>query len=198
MDAAEFGKRVALLRKKKGLTQGELAETLGISNKTISRWETGEGYPDVAIFLDLARALNTSVDYLLSGETPPVGDSKVSLKKRLFSEEETLKIVKILITINLAAFACMIIYLILATTSFCLWKHGYDCYDFTYSIGCISEVLLPVGPVICLICSGLTVLIGIIEKSKKLFIRGVIILFLSIATFDIGHLYALITYFFAP
>lgn len=41
MEAAEFGKRIMKLRKQKGMTQAKLAEQINVSNKTISRWETG-------------------------------------------------------------------------------------------------------------------------------------------------------------
>ncbi len=57
MNSKDFGKRVAALRKEKGLTQSELAEKLNISNKAISRWETGEGYPEITILPSLAVSL---------------------------------------------------------------------------------------------------------------------------------------------
>ncbi|MEF2783199.1 MAG: helix-turn-helix transcriptional regulator, partial [Clostridium sp.] len=44
-----FAKRLVNLRKKKGYTQAELAEKLNVSNKTVSRWETAEGYPDISL-----------------------------------------------------------------------------------------------------------------------------------------------------
>ncbi|MBR6585629.1 MAG: helix-turn-helix transcriptional regulator, partial [Firmicutes bacterium] len=45
MNSKLFGEKISALRKAKGLTQAQLAESLNVSNKTISRWETGEGYP---------------------------------------------------------------------------------------------------------------------------------------------------------
>ena len=66
MNSKDFGKRVADLRKGKGLTQSELAEKLNISNKAISRWETGEGYPEITILPSLAKELGVSIDELLS------------------------------------------------------------------------------------------------------------------------------------
>lgn len=66
MNSKDFGRRVAILRKEKGLTQIELAQKLNVSNKAISRWETGEGYPEITILASLARELGVTVDELLS------------------------------------------------------------------------------------------------------------------------------------
>ena len=66
MNSKDFGKRVAALRREKGLTQSELAQKLNISNKAISRWETGEGYPEITILPSLAKELGVTVDDLLN------------------------------------------------------------------------------------------------------------------------------------
>ena len=70
MTEPEFAARLKSLRKAKNMTQQELADLLGVSNKSVSRWETG-GYPDVAMLGPLAKALGVTVDDLL-GETPPL------------------------------------------------------------------------------------------------------------------------------
>lgn len=62
------GSAVKSLRLKQNLTQKELAETLMVSDKTISKWETGKGYPDISLLEPLAAALGVSVAELLSGE----------------------------------------------------------------------------------------------------------------------------------
>lgn len=62
------GSTVRELREKKKLTQKQLAETLCISDKTISKWETGRGLPDISLLEPLAFALGISVAELLSGE----------------------------------------------------------------------------------------------------------------------------------
>lgn len=62
------GKMIRELREKKKMTQSELAEKLFISNKTISKWETDKGLPDIGILSDLAMALGISVADLLLGE----------------------------------------------------------------------------------------------------------------------------------
>lgn len=68
MDSKKIGKVIAKRRKEKGMTQGELAERLSVSNKTISKWETGAGLPDISILVDLASVLDISVDDLLRGK----------------------------------------------------------------------------------------------------------------------------------
>lgn len=70
MTELEFGERLKKYRKAKHMTQQELADRLGVSNKSISRWESGS-YPDVATLSPLAKILGVTVDDLL-GETPPL------------------------------------------------------------------------------------------------------------------------------
>lgn len=65
-----FGERLKKYRKEKHLTQQELAERVGVSDKTVSRWESGGGYPDVPVLVPLARALGVTVDDLLDDRRP--------------------------------------------------------------------------------------------------------------------------------
>lgn len=62
------GEFIARRRKELGLTQRELAEQLGVTNKAVSKWETGQGMPDVGMLLELSRVLQVSVDEILEGE----------------------------------------------------------------------------------------------------------------------------------
>lgn len=64
---SKFSDLLYELRKEKNLTQSELAEKLGITNKAVSKWETGEAMPDTAQLLPLAEILGVSVDELLRG-----------------------------------------------------------------------------------------------------------------------------------
>ena len=57
------------LREKNNLTQAELAERLCISDKTVSKWETGKGYPDISLLEPLAKNLGVSITELISGNT---------------------------------------------------------------------------------------------------------------------------------
>ena len=68
MDAKTTGKFISILRKEKNMTQTALAEELNISNRTVSKWENGDGFPDITILPQLASILSVSVDELLKGE----------------------------------------------------------------------------------------------------------------------------------
>ncbi len=78
MNSIECGRFIAQLRKEKQITQMELAEMLKVSNSAISRWETGEGYPDISIFPKLAEVLNVTVDELLKGEKIPQEEKRTT------------------------------------------------------------------------------------------------------------------------
>ena len=67
MDAQEIGTMIQRLREQQNLTQKALAERLAVSDKTISKWETGRGLPDMALFQPLAEALQVSISELFSG-----------------------------------------------------------------------------------------------------------------------------------
>lgn len=68
MDNKKIGSFIAERRKKKGLTQEELGEKLGVSNKTISRWENGNYMPDLSLLEPLSKELEISLNELLAGE----------------------------------------------------------------------------------------------------------------------------------
>lgn len=66
----QLGKRIATLRKQRGLTQEALAEALGISAQAVSKWETDASCPDISLLPKLAAELGVTVDALLSDSAP--------------------------------------------------------------------------------------------------------------------------------
>lgn len=72
MNVEKIGEQIAVLRKSKGLTQGELGERLGISFQAVSKWERGETLPDITLLPDLASILETTVDFILNGNEKTV------------------------------------------------------------------------------------------------------------------------------
>lgn len=64
----EFGEKLQELRKQKGLTQEELAESLYVSRTAISKWESGRGYPNIDSLKAISKFFSVSIDELLSGE----------------------------------------------------------------------------------------------------------------------------------
>ena len=67
MNEAKVGERIAALRTERKMTQADLAEKLGVSDKAVSKWELGGCYPDVTMFPLIADIFGVSVDYLMRG-----------------------------------------------------------------------------------------------------------------------------------
>jgi len=65
-----FSENLQMIRKKNQLSQEELAEMLGVSRQAVSKWELGEGYPEVEKLLILSKKLNVSLDSLMTGSIP--------------------------------------------------------------------------------------------------------------------------------
>ena len=76
MNQYVLGNVIRELREKKQLTQAQLSEKLGVSDKTVSKWETGKGYPDITLLEAIANTLSVSVAELLSGN--PVQNANIS------------------------------------------------------------------------------------------------------------------------
>lgn len=74
MDQEKIGKFIASCRKKAGLTQAALAEKLNVTDRAVSKWETGRCLPDVAVMLELCKLLNININELLTGEHIAVDD----------------------------------------------------------------------------------------------------------------------------
>ena len=70
------GGTIKALREKQNLTQAELADKIGVSSKTVSKWETAKGLPDITLLQPLAAALGVSLIELMNGE--PVANHNVS------------------------------------------------------------------------------------------------------------------------
>ena len=83
MDSKIIGEFIKEQRALKNLTQKQLAEKLGVTDKAISRWETGKGIPDVSLLIPLSNALGVSVHEILLGE-------KIEEEKKIEKYEETI------------------------------------------------------------------------------------------------------------
>lgn len=76
MDQAGTGRLIADCRKGKGLTQAQLAEKLNITDRAVSKWETGKSMPDASVMLELCQILGVSANELLSGEKNEINNHK--------------------------------------------------------------------------------------------------------------------------
>ena len=83
MDQVKIGKFIADCRKKNNMTQMQLAERLGITDRAVSKWENGKAMPDSSIMLALCDALKISVNDLLSGEVVTMNDYNEKMEKNL-------------------------------------------------------------------------------------------------------------------
>ena len=83
MDQIKIGKFIADCRKKKNLTQMQLAEKINITDRAVSKWETGKAMPDSSIMLELCDILEISVNELLSGEMIEMKDYNQIAEKNL-------------------------------------------------------------------------------------------------------------------
>lgn len=85
MDSKKIGAFIAVNRKKKGLTQEQLGERLGVTNKTISRWENGNYMPDLSMLEPLSKELEITLNELLAGEEIREEESAARAEKNLIS-----------------------------------------------------------------------------------------------------------------
>lgn len=122
MDLIKIGNFIALLRKEKGLTQVQLADMIGVSDKTISKWERGNGLPDVSLMLPLCDALGINVNELLTGERIADADYKKKAEDNMMNlikerEENKKKLVNSAITGLIATISFVTIVLIVVIYS---------------------------------------------------------------------------------
>ena len=133
MNQLVTGKFIALKRKQKNLTQEQLAEKLGVSNKTISKWETGLSVPDSSMLIILANELDTTVSELLGEPVaePTTDDLKIlseklevinlQLAKRSITKVKTIR----WILISLCAVIVVIFIALASTNNFYLnWNYN--------------------------------------------------------------------------
>ena len=85
MDQVKIGKFIAECRKNNNLTQMQLAEKLNITDRAVSKWETGKSMPDSGVMLDLCKELKISVNELLSGEKIKKEDEQDNFEKNILS-----------------------------------------------------------------------------------------------------------------
>ncbi len=83
MDQISIGRFISQRRKAQGLTQAQLAEKLGITDRAVSKWETGKSLPDASIMLELCRLLKITVNDLLCGEIVSMDHYNEKMEKNL-------------------------------------------------------------------------------------------------------------------
>ena len=119
MDQIKIGKFIAACRKSVGLTQMQLAEKLNITDRAVSKWETGRSLPDSALMLDLCDILEISVNDLLNGEVVSMENYNKEMEKQLLEaiqqkQEADKRLLKLEITMGIIAVLPLIAAVIIA------------------------------------------------------------------------------------
>lgn len=101
MNKNNIGQLISSRRKEKGLTQQELGDLLSVSSKTISKWETGNGMPDITILNKISQELEISIEELLNGKINNKEDivNKIKINKNMIAIISIILIIIILLTI---------------------------------------------------------------------------------------------------
>lgn len=109
MDQIKIGQFIAHKRKECGFTQRQLADILNISDKTVSKWERGNGLPEVSLMLPLCEALHINVNELLSGEDLTDANYKQKAEENMmdFAREREESKKKIILSAVVAAMALL-------------------------------------------------------------------------------------------
>lgn len=157
MDAKEIGRFICSLRKDKGLTQSALAELLNISNRTVSKWETGEGLPDISLLPDLAKVLGVTTDEILEGKKAPAEKSADIKVEEVANKDNLLNLFKISFVISLF-FAIFGMLLGTITELYCIW--AFNILFYTH-----WEIMFVAVSLVAVVAAGLVFSVGVTRLS---------------------------------
>ena len=122
MDQKKNGQFIKELRISKGLTQEQLAELFGVSNRSVSRWETGANMPDLALLIEIAKYFDVSIDEILDGERKTeVMDKKMEetiYKVADYSNQEKQQLQRRMVWLFIAGLASFTVYFIMEFSGF--------------------------------------------------------------------------------
>ena len=120
MDQQKIGQFLRECRKEKGITQEQLAEMLGVTNRSVSRWETGSNLPDLDILIEMADYYDVELRELLDGERKSEKMNKeleeTVLKVAEYSNEDKIKLTKRMHLLFIGGFMAAVTYMILLFT----------------------------------------------------------------------------------
>ena len=140
MDQKKIGSFLKELRKEKGITQEQLAEELGVTGRTVSRWETGNNMPDISLLVDIADFYQVSIPEIIAGErkseTMNEEVKEVAEAMSDYAVQEKAKLVKSIRNLSIYGFVALIIYLVLGETG------AYERNTFLRCVYGISEALI--------------------------------------------------------
>ena len=151
MDAQTTGKFISMLRKEKGITQTSLANKLNISNRTVSKWENGDGFPDITILSELGEVLGVSVDELLKGKRSDNTVRITEIENR--DNIDNVFLITYAISLFIAVFSALLGGI---TEIYCIWAFRILFYTHW-------EIIFAATSLFAIILSGLVFSIGLIR-----------------------------------
>lgn len=173
MTSKDCGNFIAELRKEKNLTQKELAKKLNVSDKAISRWETGKGFPDVSSLLALSEFFRVSVNELLAGKR--IEEEKINeiaeknVIQAIETKEKTVKKKKLQMAICIVIFSVALIPPAIPT-----FIYLADAIVSNISFENTTEFIVFITVAILLIASGFAVKTGHISLLHSYHYRNVV------------------------
>lgn len=129
MDLIRIGRFIAEERKRKGYTQRRLADILCISDKTVSKWECGKGFPEVSLLLPLCEELDISVNELLAGERISTEDYRKKAEENMVNlvkeaQESKKKIILAVLVSVIALLGAMPLFILSSMLEMETWLRG--------------------------------------------------------------------------
>lgn len=144
MDQKKTGSFLKELRKEKGLTQEQLSEILGVTNRSISRWENGVNMPDFDLVIEIANYFGVSIDEFLNGERKnDMVDKRTEetlLKVADYTNEERIRVTRQLNRIFMAGIIAFLVYMVLGING--LTETGIYEDIASFALGLVFGVLL--------------------------------------------------------
>ena len=140
MDQIKTGAFLKELRREKGITQEQLAEELGVSGRTISRWETGSNMPDISLLVEIAGFFDVSIPEIIKGErkSEEMKEEEKEIAETMsdYAKTEKEKLVKSIRNMSIIGLIALIVYMVMRETGI------YDRNNLLrYTYG-ISEALI--------------------------------------------------------
>lgn len=120
MDQKKIGSFLRELRKEQRITQEDLAEKLNVSNRTISRWETGSNMPDISLLIEIADFFDVSIPEIINGErkSEKMDEEVKEVAEKLsdYADAEKVNIIKEIRKLSIGGVIALIAYFIIDTT----------------------------------------------------------------------------------
>ena len=170
MDQKKIGNFLKELRKEKNLTQEQAADKLGVSGRTISRWETGAYMPDISLIVDIAEMYDVDVRDIINGERKDINMNSevkdVAMKMADYSTMQTNSIKKWIKTLSVSLLIVSVFLVIMELVSELMLMRANGLYDFRVNMMHIITGLFGPASIMAYITMALSVM-GIVFATGK-------------------------------